>query len=409
MDAFSNNFNENDVRMIAHEYLQWHYRKSDIIGGIYAETEAKTKAGKFADGFYAFRRTHNTIYIASLECKKELDSTSLDFRIHPERLVQWILIFASVFNIGFFILWFQYNKLFELYLEPLTIVLIVLFFLFLYRFTEKYFIKNEPKQLLIRNVLYQLEQYPADEQWLAFSMPNDNQLERFEAIKRDCNRKGIGLLLVDMSIEEVVWHKLPKSQTRHGFSYLKYYQKSEVIYNELMQHDTRVYQLNKRTPALKRQYWRIVGPLLLIVCTALYFRLSFNDLVVPIATAIQENEEQVQNQLETQQTEYTIQQTIVQEQETEPVIASTTVVLDNIYDNLEAAEWRVKKLHQLGLEAKLGNLSDYQIDLSIDKDYFVFLDDEKGELQLLYNDYQEKLFNTGVEFIGAKIIEIEEK
>jgi hypothetical protein len=407
MDAFSNNFNENDVRMIAHEYLQWHYRKSDIIGGIYAETEAKTKAGKFADGFYAFRRTHNTIYIASLECKKELDSTSLDFRIHPERLVRWILIFASVFNIGFFILWFQYNKLFGLYLEPLTIVLIVLFFLFLYRFTEKYFIKNEPSQLLIRNVFHQLEQYPADEQWLAFSTPkpnDDKQYERCEAIKKDCQRKGIGLLLVDMDTEQVVWKKLPKSKTRSVGNFLRHYQKAEAIETKLMQHETKAYNLNKRTPAQKRFYWRLVIPLLLIICTALYYRLTFNTSSVPMAKNIQESEEKEEPQPIVEQE---IEQII--EQEIEPILASTTVVLDNVYADSTEAKWRVKKLHQLGLEAQLGNISDYELDLNINNDYFVFLEDAEGELRLLFDKYKKKLFDEDVEVINAKIIEIKKK
>jgi hypothetical protein len=404
-------FNENDVRNIANEYLLWHYRNSKIIGEIYtSETEEKTKAGKFPDGFHAFRRTHNTICVVTLECKKELDSTSLGFKIHPERLTKWILITASIFHVLFFILWFKYNQFFGLYLEPITFILSLLTFWFLYSFTKKFFVKNKPNNLLVRNVFYQLEQYPADEQWLAFSKPiNDKQYERFEEIKNDCRRKGIGLLIVDMDTEIVSKEVPTKSKTRAGFSYLSYYDKEEKIYNQLMQDETAIYQLNKRTPAQKRHYWKLVVPLLLIVCTALYFRLRFNDLPIPIATTIQGTEEQTQNQLETQQIEHTTQQTMVYEQETERIIASTIVVLDNVYDNLEAAEWRVKKLHQLGLEAKLGNLNDYQINLNIDKDYFVFLDDEKGKPQLLYSDYQEKLLNTGVEVIGAKIIEIEEK
>lgn len=404
---YSNFFNEDDVRMIAHHHLQWHYRNSKIIGDIYAETEAKTKKGKFADGFYAFRRTHNTIYVASLECKKELDSNSLGFMIHPKRLVRWILILASIFNIGFFILWFHYNQLLGLYLEPLTIALVVLFFVFLYRFIETYFIKNEPKPLLIRNVLYQLEQYPADEQWLAFSTPQDDkQRERLDAIKKDCSQKGIGLLLVDMSIEKVVWEKLPKSQTRYGFSYLKYYQKAETIYNELMQYDTAIYQLNKRTPALKRQYWKIVVPVLILACTALYFRLNFNDSSIPMATNIEDSKPNQQQEIE-QQTEQVNQQLIQQEQE-EPVIASAQILLDNVYDDSASAEWRIRKLRKIGINAKIGHIDDFELDFEIDKDYFVFLDaNSEAELEAVYFDYKDKIFsNMNVETINAKIVRV---
>jgi hypothetical protein len=401
----SNLFNENDVRMIAHHFLQYHYRNSNIVGEIYAETEAKTKKGKFADGFYAFRRTHNTIYVASLECKKELDSSSLDFIIHPKKMVSWILFIATVFNIGFFILWFKYNQLLGFYLEPLTIAMVVLLFLALYRFTEEYFIKNEPSQLMIRNVFYQLEQYPADEQWLAFSTPNDHkQYERLEAIKKDCQRKGIGLLLVDMDAEKVVWKKLPKSKTRSVGSFLRHYQKAEVIETELMQHETKVYNLNKRTPAQKRYYWRLVIPLLLITCIALYYRLSFNTSPVAMATDIQEPKEENEPQSGIrQETEQII------EQEIEPILAPTMVILDNVYDDLAEAQWRVKKLQKLGLEAKLGTIKDYETNLNIDNAYFVFLEDAESELKLLFGDYKKKLFDTGVEAIGAKIIEIKKR
>jgi hypothetical protein len=403
----SNLFNENDVRMIAHHFLQYHYRNSKIVGEIYAETEAKTKAGKFADGFYAFRRTHNTVYVASLECKKELDSSSLDFIIHPKKMVSWILFIATVFNIGFFILWFKYNQLLGFYLEPLTIAMVVLLFLALYRFTEEYFIKNEPSQLLIRNVFYQLEQYPADEQWLAFSMPkanDDKQYERFEAIKKDCQRKGIGLLLVDMDTEQVVWKKLPKSKTRSVGNFLRHYQKAEVIETELMQHETKVYNLNKRTPAQKRYYWRLVIPLLLIICTALYYRLSFNTSPVAMATNIQEPKEENEPQSEVQQeTEQIIERGI------EPILASTTVILDNVYNDLAAAEWRVKKLQELDLEAKIGNINDYELNLNIDNDYFVFLEDTESNLRLLFGKYQKKMFDIGVKVIDAKIIEIKKR
>jgi hypothetical protein len=401
----SNFFNENDVRMIAHHFLQYHYRNSNIVGEIYAETEAKTKKGKFADGFYAFRRTHNTIYVASLECKKELDSSSLDFIIHPKKMVSWILFIATVFNIGFFILWFKYNQLLGFYLEPLTIAMVVLLFLALYRFTEEYFIKNEPSQLMIRNVFYQLEQYPADEQWLAFSTPNDHkQYERLEAIKKDCQRKGIGLLLVDMDAEKVVWKKLPKSKTRSVGSFLRHYQKAEVIETELMQHETKVYNLNKRTPAQKRYYWRLVIPLLLITCIALYYRLSFNTSPVAMATDIQEPKEENEPQSGIrQETEQII------EQEIEPILAPTMVILDNVYDDLAEAQWRVKKLQKLGLEATLANKNDYVSDVEIGKNYFVFLKHKDNQLRLLYLDYQEKLYNSGLKVIDAEIVTIEPK
>jgi hypothetical protein len=258
---------------------------------------------------------------------------------------------------------------------------------------------------MIRNVFYQLEQYPADEQWLAFSTPNDDkQYERLEAIKKDCQRKGIGLLLVDMDAEKVVWKKLPKSKTRSVGSFLRHYQKAEVIETELMQHETKVYNLNKRTPAQKRYYWRLVIPLLLITCIALYYRLSFNTSPVAMATDIQEPKEENEPQSGIrQETEQII------EQEIEPILAPTMVILDNVYDDLAEAQWRVKKLQKLGLEATLANKNDYVSDVEIGKNYFVFLKHKDNQLRLLYLDYQEKLYNSGLKVIDAEIVTIEPK
>jgi hypothetical protein len=171
-----------------------------------------------------------------------------------------------------------------------------------------------------------------------------------------------------------------------------------------MQHETKVYNLNKRTPAQKRYYWRLVIPLLLIICTALYYRLSFNTSPVAMATNIQEPKEENEPQSEVQQeTEQII------EREIEPILASTTVILDNVYNDLAAAEWRVKKLQELDLEAKLGNINDYELNLNIDNDYFVFLEDTESNLRLLFGKYQKKMFDIGVKVIDAKIIEIKKR
>jgi hypothetical protein len=123
-----------------------------------------------------------------------------------------------------------------------------------------------------------------------------------------------------------------------------------------------------------------------------------------MAKNIQESEEKEEPQPIVEQE---IEQII--EQEIEPILASTTVVLDNVYADSTEAKWRVKKLHQLGLEAQLGNISDYELDLNINNDYFVFLEDAEGELRLLFDKYKKKLFDEDVEVINAKIIEIKKK
>lgn len=62
----------------------------------------------------------------------------------------------------------------------------------------------------------------------------------------------------------------------------------------------------------------------------------------------------------------------------------TMVILDNVYDNSASAEQRVKKLKEFDLEVKVENIEDYQINLDIDKNYFVFLNDKKAKLKRLY-------------------------
>ena len=137
---YETSFTENDVRMLAHHFLIKHYHRSIITGKIHAAIEAPTLKGKLADGFYAFRRTHDTVYVATLECKKDLKS-GVRKTLHPKKLINAVLLFAGIANILFFIFWFRYNQLLGLYLEPLTIIFIVLLFIFLYFLSQRQYDK----------------------------------------------------------------------------------------------------------------------------------------------------------------------------------------------------------------------------------------------------------------------------
>jgi hypothetical protein len=410
MDDIYDSFNEKHVQQIAHDFLIQDYEIANATTQeVFAKMEAYTINDNRADGFLAIRTGSDSIYTVSLECKRDLSSSSLRWVIHPRKLIYIIFASSMLIMIVLFGLYFWFNDMTGLYVEPLIVGLILAFFTTLYIGFERYFNKNEPSFLKTRAVYLQLEKYPADEKWLAFSAPlNEREDDVLNKLYRECKNRGYGLLTVDVYTRKVRKKIQPKSYINSMSNNLKQYKDKQEIEAYLMAENIPNWKGKRKTRGQIYYMVRNIAIVILFVVAILSLKVFFNSVQIPMTTTIQQSQSQHEDQPETQQqTEQSIQQEI--QQQSEPIVASTIVVLDNVYDNLASAEWRIKKLHELGLEAKLGNLSDYQIDLSIDKDYFVFLEDSKGNFKSFFNDYKEKLFNTGVEFIGAKIIEIEEK
>ncbi|MFK7948068.1 MAG: hypothetical protein AB8G11_10775 [Saprospiraceae bacterium] len=404
MDDIYNSFNEKHVQQIAHDFLIQDYEIANATNkGIYEKMEAYTVNDNRADGFLAIRTGSDSIFTSSLECKRDLSSSSLRWVIHPRRLIYVIFVLSMLIMIVFFSFYFWFNEMAGFYVEPLIVGLTLTVFTAIYIGFERYFNKNEPSFLKTRAVYLQLEKYPADEKWLAFSMPlNEREETMLNNLYRECKNRGYGLLTVDVYTEKVRKRIQPKSYRNRISNNLKQYKDKKEIENYLMIENIPNWKGRRKTRGQIYYFVRNAAIIIFLIVATIWLRAFFFFFQTPMATTIEPLQQQ---EIKQQEEEIMIEQI---EEEVEPIIASTTVILDNVYDNLASAEWRIKTLNELDLEAKVGQIDDYQIDLDIDKNYFVFLDDEKGELKLLYNDYREKLFNAGVDVIEAKIIEIED-
>lgn len=409
MDNIYNSFNEKHVQQIAHDFLIRDYEIANATNkGIYEKMEAYTINDNRADGFLAIRTSSDSIFTVSLECKRDLSSGSLRWVIHPRKLIYAIFVLSMLIMIVFFGLYFWFNEMAGLYVEPLIVGLVLTFFTALYIGFERYFNKNEPSFLKTRAVYLQLDKYPADEKWLAFSIPlNEKENVILKKIRSECKNRGYGLLTVDIDTQKVYKKAHPKSFINRMSNNLKQYKDKEEIEAYLMIEDIPNWKATRKTRGQIYYIVKNIAIVIFLIVAVKWLKESFEPIQTPVGKTVEPLQQQRQEEVIQQEEDIMIEQIV--EEEVEPIITTTKVLLDNVYDELAAAEWRIKTLDKIGLQAKLGSVDDYQIDFEIDKYYFVFLEDTDGELRLLSNDYQEKLFNADLKVIDAEIITISEK
>ncbi len=217
---------EQTVQEVAQKYLQKHYRFR-ARGKVFSQLELRTKkqfGGKRADGFLAFRHWIWGVYTVSMEAKSYKTLPAIRPYFDKKKFVWACAKAGLVFSIvtGAIAFLFTLEDGFVQYLLPLVMFLIgaLAYGVLSYNSFRNY---KMP-------VIDQLAQYPANEQWLAFSSDSlrDISLKKLETLKALCHRKGVGLLLVRSrnKIEVAV-----KPQTRWHFwnDFLRFYAKEQQI------------------------------------------------------------------------------------------------------------------------------------------------------------------------------------
>ena len=214
---------ERKVQEVTQEYLRKKYRRKAKGNRIFSQVEMRTKkkyGGKRADGFLAFQHWLWGEYIISVEAKsrKTLPAIKpyLDHFLLLKNSAKAGLAFC-ILSGAFFFLYKNPDGLFQF--------LIPLYAFFISGLIYALLTWNSYQHKTI-DVLDQLKQYPANEQWLAFSK------DSFEAIKKGnrkklrmiCQSKGVGLIIVSRKV--VVLEK-PKGKWGRGF--LKYYAKENEV------------------------------------------------------------------------------------------------------------------------------------------------------------------------------------
>lgn len=186
---------ETTVQIKALEYLEARYRRKAKRGRIFAQPEVRTKrahGSKRADGLIAFRHWLWGVYVVSLEAKSSKTRPAITPRIDRKRYLFNTLRAALLITIlsGTFFFLYKLDDGFWQFILPGSVFLTaaVLYAIL----TRNHFGHRTLK------VVEQIEQYPADERWLAFSEDawGDFTAEQQQQLQKICRYHGIGLLLV---------------------------------------------------------------------------------------------------------------------------------------------------------------------------------------------------------------------
>jgi len=177
------------------QFLKNYYNNRFFRKRIFLATEVSTKqifGGKRADGLIVFQKgIWRKPFVVSMEAKSIKTLPAIKPQLDYRRLLRNSCRFGGEFCLvsGFIFLFFQ--ERFGLSWIDLFLFLIVV--ASVYAFTT---LKSHRHQTV--DVIDQLKQYPANEQWLAFSGDAFSSLAPAiqKMLRAICSRKGIGILII---------------------------------------------------------------------------------------------------------------------------------------------------------------------------------------------------------------------
>ncbi len=188
---------EQTVQVVAQQYLQNRY-KWRAWGKLFSKLEVRTKkryGGKRADGLLVFHHWLWGLYVVSMEAKSFKTLPAIKPYFEEARFLKNCAKAGLVFTIltGSIFYLFTLQDGFVQFLLPLVMFLMgaLLFGLLTYNSAIH---KNA-------KVLQQIDQYPANEQWLAISIDSEKDLssKKMKALLQLCKAKGVGILVVHPS------------------------------------------------------------------------------------------------------------------------------------------------------------------------------------------------------------------
>lgn len=212
------------VQQHALRYLERRYCRFKRRQRYFSAIEVTTKKRKRADGLLVYKRWWGSAYVVSMEAKsfktRPAIRPELDWRRWLRNCVLFFVCIALIiFLFGTY--FYRSQGLFQ-WLVPLNFALFA-------AVGYGYFTRDSYRHLNVR-VVAQLKQYPANEQWLAFSDDSFFSLRQKKqiALQRICRYRGIGLLLVGQNKRIDVLNE-PLRRFRIGRDFVRYYTKEQSI------------------------------------------------------------------------------------------------------------------------------------------------------------------------------------
>lgn len=226
--AASQRLSELVVQKKAQAYLEQYYRIKHGKAPLYSNIEERTKRAygmKRADGLLAYKLNNKRAYVISMEAKSHKTLPALrPYRVNKLWIKDSIwkgLLFTIVTGV-LFLVWRGDGWLMRFALPMGVWLAATLIHLVLFRKSYKY---QEME------VIHQVFQYPANEQWLSLSEDSFDMIhqEVRHNLFKICKARHIGVLMVDANEQVSLVHE-PKPRrrwARHG--YLVYYHNERPI------------------------------------------------------------------------------------------------------------------------------------------------------------------------------------
>ena len=218
---------EKKVQEKALEYLRRKYRARARWRRVFAQTEVRTRrqyGGKRADGLLAYRSWWGRLQVVSLEAKSHKTLPALRPRRQDRDLIVhsfWTGLAVCLGSGAFFFFW----KMDDPYLQYAFPLNILVAMALLYGYLSRSSSRHKKAW-----VLDQLNQYPANRQWLAISEDGLGALAKKEQqhLRKICKRRGIGILLVNARGKVRSWLK-PAHRRKWFGDFLQYYSREKEI------------------------------------------------------------------------------------------------------------------------------------------------------------------------------------
>ncbi|MFK7933545.1 MAG: hypothetical protein AB8G22_08540 [Saprospiraceae bacterium] len=215
------------VQKVALEYLKKRYRRRAWMRKIFAKIEVSTKkefGSKRADGLLAFRHWLWGTYVVSMEAKSFKTLPAMKPYRDDWQLVRnslWAGLVVCILSGAFF--WsYRVNDGLWQFLIPFNAFLggAILYGFLTFRHAAH-------KKV---DVIDQLQQYPANEQWLAFSQDSIDSLPyvKVKKLKKMARSQRIGIVVVQPKGKVKIIVKA-RMRLRWGKDFLRFYTKEKEI------------------------------------------------------------------------------------------------------------------------------------------------------------------------------------
>ena len=223
----SRRLSEKKVQDRALAYLHRHYRFRARRGRVFVQAEVRTRpryGGKRADGLLAYRSWWGPTRVVSLEAKSLKTLRAL----RPRRQDHWLLMRSLWMGLlvclgsGAFFFLYKMDDPYLRYALPLNVLIGTAL---LYALLTRRSSRHQQAQ-----VIDQLQQYPANRQWLACSADSLRDLTERERqqLKAICRRRGIGVLVVPQRGRVRRWLR-PGFHRKWIGDFLEYYSRENEI------------------------------------------------------------------------------------------------------------------------------------------------------------------------------------